>query len=319
MALRPPAEWDEPPVAWARALREEKLRVTPPADARGSTSCVGDALAGTVLRTARCGAFVDVGCWRRGGGGAPRRVDALLPPDQQQRAARRRAWCALDVRVLEPLVGSGRLLLTTHGGDAAALARRLADARGAARLRRRRAATRALAVGSQREGVVERVEPYGALVNVGARVRGLVHVTQLGGRGFVDDVGAVVAAGDRVVVEVLKQEPLALRLLKVLGDAPPTAADLAMRRAGELTQRFRRADEAVADDEEEVEAAEEAPPPPQAAAAAAPPVAAEAEAEEYDALGRWVPPEEDDDEEEEYEEYEDDDDFDDAYFEDKYG
>ena len=47
-------------------------------------------------------------------------------------------------------------------------------------------------------------------------------------------------------------------------------------------------------------------------------MAAEAEAEEYDALGRWVPPEEDDDEEE-YEEYEDDDDFDDAYFEDKYG
>ena len=227
---------------------------------------------------------------------------------------RQRAGAALDVRVLEPLVGSGRLLLTTHGGDATALARRLADARGAARLRRRRATTRALAVGSQREGVVERVEPYGALVNVGARVRGLVHVTQLGGRGFVDDVGAVVAAGDRVVVEVLKQEPLALRLLKVLGDAPPTAADLAMRRAGELTQRFRRADEAVAEEEEE----EEAPPPPQAAAAAAPPVAAVAESEEYDALGRWVPPEEDDDEEE-YEEYEDDDDFDDAYFEDKYG
>ena len=107
-------------------------------------------------------------------------------------------------------------------------------------------------------------------------MRGLVHVTQLGGRGFVDDVGAVVAAGDRVVVEVLKQEPLALRLLKVLGDAPPTAADLAMRRAGELTQRFRRADEAVA--EEEAAEEEEAPPPPQAAAAAAPPVAAEAEA-----------------------------------------
>ena len=144
-------------------------------------------------------------------------------------------------------------------------------------------------------------------------------MTQLGGRGFVDDVGAVVAAGDRVVVEVLKQELLALRLLKVLGDAPPTAADLAMRRAGELTQRFRRADEAVAEEEEAAaEEEEEAPPPPQAAAAAAPPVAAEAEAEEYDALGRWVPPEEDDDEEE-YEEYEDDDDFDDAYFEDKYG
>ena len=319
VTLRPPAEWDEPPVEWARALREKKLRATPPTDARWLDELrAGDALSGTVLRTARCGAFVDVGCWRRGGGGAPRRVDALLPPDQQQAGgAPPRAGAALDVRVLEPLVGSGRLLLTTHDGDAAALARRLADARGAARLRRRRATTRALAVGSQREGVVERVEPYGALVNVGARVRGLVHVTQLGGRGFVDDVGAVVAAGDRVVVEVLKQEPLALRLLKVLGDAPPTAADLAMRRAGELTQRFRRADEAVAEEEAEEEEEEEAP-PPQAAAAAAPPVAAEAEAEEYDALGRWVPPEEDD-EEEEYEEYEDDDDFDDAYFEDKYG
>ena len=143
-------------------------------------------------------------------------------------------------------------------------------------------------------------------------------MTQLGGRGFVDDVGAVVAAGDPSSSRC-SQELLALRLLKVLGDAPPTAADLAMRRAGELTQRFRRADEVVAEERRGAGGGgggvEETP---QAAAAAAPPVAAEAEAEEYDALGRWVPPEEDDDEEE-YEEYEDDDDFDDAYFEDKYG
>ena len=112
-----------------------KLRATPPADARWLDELrVGDALSGTVLRTARCGAFVDVGCWRRGGGGAPRRVDALLPPDQQQAGgAPPRAGAALDVRVLEPLVGSGRLLLTTHAGDAAALARRLADARAARR------------------------------------------------------------------------------------------------------------------------------------------------------------------------------------------
>ena len=57
LARRAPAEWGEPPVAWARSLREKKLRATSPADARWLDELrVGDALSGTVLRTARCGA-----------------------------------------------------------------------------------------------------------------------------------------------------------------------------------------------------------------------------------------------------------------------
>ena len=166
VTLRPPAGGASRRWRGARP-RENSARRRRPTPG-GSTSRVGDALSGTVLRTARCGAFVDVGCLRRGGGGAPRR-DALLPPDQQQaEGAPPRAGAALDVRVLEPLVARGgrcsrRTPATPPRSRAASPTR--AARRGCGGGARRRARSRS----ARSAKASSSASSHGALVNVGAR------------------------------------------------------------------------------------------------------------------------------------------------------
>ena len=86
---------------------------------------------------------------------------------------------------------------------------RQANERAAARKRlSRRPSLASLArkVGEKREGTITRVEEYGAVVNVGARRPGLIHISQLGGdtdgpkgNDFVSDPNDIVQVGDRVV------------------------------------------------------------------------------------------------------------------------
>ena len=149
LTLRPPAETSR---RWRGRARSAKFTgATPPADAGGSTSCARATRVWHRLRTAREDRQSSTSAASGAAGtqcAAPRRR-RFLPPDQQadRRAAARapRSTCACSM----PLVGSGRLLLTTHASDAAAL-RRLADARAARRGRhvggaRRRARSRSAA------------------------------------------------------------------------------------------------------------------------------------------------------------------------------
>jgi small subunit ribosomal protein S1 len=62
-----------------------------------------------------------------------------------------------------------------------------------------------LRVGDRREGVISRVQPFGAFVDLGG-VDGLIPVSELS-FGRIDDPSSVVHVGQRVNVEVLKIEP----------------------------------------------------------------------------------------------------------------
>jgi small subunit ribosomal protein S1 len=62
-----------------------------------------------------------------------------------------------------------------------------------------------LQVGDRREGVVSRVQPFGAFIDLGG-VDGLIPVSELS-FGRIDDPASVVQVGQRVTVEVLKIEP----------------------------------------------------------------------------------------------------------------
>ena len=58
-------------------------------------------------------------------------------------------------------------------------------------------------VGAKYEGTVVGVTAYGAFVDVGAESDGLVHISEMSDK-FVEDIGSVVAVGDKVEARVLK-------------------------------------------------------------------------------------------------------------------
>jgi len=67
-----------------------------------------------------------------------------------------------------------------------------------------------LEVGATLEGTVTRVEPYGAFVDIGGGVEGLVHVSEMG-HARVEDPNTVVAAKDSLKVKVLELKDLGSR------------------------------------------------------------------------------------------------------------
>jgi hypothetical protein len=166
----------------------------------------GDSLEGVVVATAACGVFVDAGVWRQGPRARWCPVEALLPPDQQAVLADRSVasiakGALVRGRVLDANVASGKLLMTTRDEPAELLVAELRERRRLAKARQRRKSTGKLQAGAVREGVVVRLEPYGLVINVGAKQTGLAHISNLGA-GLVEDVGELAEVGDVVLVQV---------------------------------------------------------------------------------------------------------------------
>lgn len=81
-----------------------------------------------------------------------------------------------------------------------------------------------LETGSELQGTVKRIELYGAFVDVGVGVDGLLHISQLG-RPNVRNVEDVVKTGDQITVYVLKVEPEARRIALSLEKPPAVSWD----------------------------------------------------------------------------------------------
>lgn len=121
-----------------------------------------------------------------------------------------------------------------------------------------------LGEGQIRNGVVTRLEPYGAFVDLGAERPGLVHVREMSS-GYVRHPSEVVGIGDQIAVRVIKYDRKRKRIdLSMLGvelvepeeedpedDEPRrTAMELAMQRAqtdGPPDPSFRRSRRRTAD------------------------------------------------------------------------
>ena len=161
----------------------------------------GQAVRGVVLSCHAFGCFVEVGVSRPGRHGRRAPVDALLPLNQlaegvelleetrfgvlvwpertagAEAASRRlRIGSTVEARVLQSTVGSGRLVLTMSDAPVAELEAGRRQVRGAQRRKARRPALgdKKLAPGAEREGVVMGEVEQGVVVNVGAKVTGLV-------------------------------------------------------------------------------------------------------------------------------------------------
>ena len=72
--------------------------------------------------------------------------------------------------------------------------------------------TRDIEVGQKFKGVVTRIEPYGAFVEVLPGKLGLVHISKMGGR--VRDINNILKVGDEIDVEVINIDELGRLQLK---------------------------------------------------------------------------------------------------------
>ncbi len=78
----------------------------------------------------------------------------------------------------------------------------------------------AITVGSVLEGTVESLQPYGAFVNLGDKISGLVHISQISTK-RIKTPEEVLAVGDKVTVKVLSNEKkkISLSMRAVVEDA----------------------------------------------------------------------------------------------------
>ena len=214
------------------------------------TLTLGHTLTAKVLSHTDAGLFVDVGVGRRAKK-TLKPIDALVPanqlPDGNTPSDYARG-ALLDARVLQPMVSSGRLLLSIRDEPLDTLLGRLEAYRRLRDVRRRRRPTERFKQGTRREGVVVRVCEHGLIINVGARRDGLAHISELAQGGFVGDVAEMASVGDVVLVEVLSatSSRLALRYVRTLArpDELLEPSVLATARPGDvLRQRFQRAED----------------------------------------------------------------------------
>ena len=219
---------------------------------------VGDALDAIVSSVRSFGAFVQCQVTRAGRGGARIPIDmALLPMDQLPDDHFLSVGQKLSVRVLRPHPGAGKLLVTAKRLDAVGIRDVLEERTRARKRAGRRPSLAALAAhpGSTREGFVLQITDFGAVVNVGARKPGLIHISQFDPRGpgkgeFVSHPSDAVQIGDKVLVKVLprsNEHRLALRLMKVFprnGDESRAQAAL-LRRGEALMPTFARAEDGM--------------------------------------------------------------------------
>ncbi|HIU76641.1 MAG TPA: S1 RNA-binding domain-containing protein [Candidatus Pelethocola excrementipullorum] len=78
----------------------------------------------------------------------------------------------------------------------------------------------AIAVGSVMEGTVESIQPYGAFINLGDHLSGLVHISQIS-HTRIKDPSVVLSIGDSVKVKVIaiKEGKLSLSIKALVEDA----------------------------------------------------------------------------------------------------
>ena len=222
---------------------------------------LGDALDARVAVVRDFGAFVHTNVTRAGRGGERLPViQALVPANQQPgypTAPALEIGQQVSLRVLRPHPGAGKLLLTARSLDATALTSLLQEREATRKRSSRRPSLAALAnkAGSEREGVVVRLTDAGAVVNVGARKPGLIHLSQFDPRGpsrgkFISHPSEVCSVGDTVRVRILPRstaQRLSLRLLKVF----PRSEEELQRQAAilrsdeQLAPEFTRAEDAL--------------------------------------------------------------------------
>ena len=89
-----------------------------------------------------------------------------------------------------------------------------------ARKEERKKKFEAITVGSVLEGTVESLQPYGAFINLGDKISGLVHISQISTK-RIKTPEDVLAVGDKVTVKVLSNEKrkISLSMRAVLEDA----------------------------------------------------------------------------------------------------
>lgn len=89
-----------------------------------------------------------------------------------------------------------------------------------ARREERKKKFEAITVGSVLEGTVESLQPYGAFIDLGDKISGLVHISQISTK-RIKTPEDVLAVGDKVTVKVLSNEKrkISLSMRAVLEDA----------------------------------------------------------------------------------------------------
>lgn len=111
----------------------------------------------------------------------------------------------VDVMIIEAKEEDKRLILS---------------GRKVARKEERKKKFESITVGSVLEGTVESLQPYGAFIDLGDRISGLVHISQISTK-RVKTPEDVLAVGDKVTVKVLSNEKrkISLSMRAVLEDA----------------------------------------------------------------------------------------------------
>ncbi|MDD3279833.1 MAG: S1 RNA-binding domain-containing protein [Lachnospiraceae bacterium] len=84
----------------------------------------------------------------------------------------------------------------------------------------------AIAVGSVMEGTVENIQPYGAFIDLGDRLSGLVHISQIS-HTRIKDPSVVLSVGDKVTVKIIaiKDGKLSLSIKALQEDAQKAEED----------------------------------------------------------------------------------------------
>jgi small subunit ribosomal protein S1 len=177
------------------------------------------------------------------------RVEEVVKGGYQVRIARQRAFCPMSqidtVRTADPAVHEGhvytfRIIEFGEDGRKFVVSRRalLEDEQ------RARAAEirRSIAVGAVMTGHVVSVRDFGAFVDLGAGVQGLLHVSEMGWS-RVADTSQVVTPGQEITVKVLRvdeaTQQIALGLKQLSADpwtTVPTAYEVGQVRAGRITR-----------------------------------------------------------------------------------
>lgn len=100
-----------------------------------------------------------------------------------------------------------------------------------------------LEAGSVVKGTVTGVQPYGAFVDIGDNIQGLVHISQISHQ-FVKDIHDVIKVGDEVTVKVLsidekaKRASLSIRALQPAHSGKKGKRSAKVRTATEPTMGF---------------------------------------------------------------------------------
>jgi small subunit ribosomal protein S1 len=177
------------------------------------------------------------------------KVEEVVKGGYQVRIARQRAFCPMSqidtVRTADPAVHEGhvytfRIIEFREDGRKFVVSRRaLLEEEQRARAAEIR---RSIAVGAVMTGHVVSVRDFGAFVDLGAGVQGLLHVSEMGWS-RVADTSQVVTPGQEITVKVLRVDEATQQIalgLKQLSADPwtmvPTAYEVGQVRAGRITR-----------------------------------------------------------------------------------